>query len=104
MWRVADLNRSFPPTSPQRDEYVRRRQALTIDHPIKANETIGKLEILHTPGHSPDELCMKLDEVIFTGDHVLPEISPHPTMKAEFPPEIKENLPDSYKDPDKWYG
>ena len=43
MWRVADLNRSFPPTSPQRDEYVRRRQALTIDHPIKANETIGKL-------------------------------------------------------------
>ena len=104
MWRVADLNRSFPPTSPQRDEYVRRRQALTIDHPIKPNETIGKLEILHTPGHSPDELCMKLDEVIFTGDHVLPEISPHPTMKAEFPPEIKENLPDSYKDADKWYG
>ena len=104
MWRVAEVNGSFPPTSPQRDEYVKRRQTLRIDHPIKANETVGRLEILHTPGHSPDELCMKLDEVVFTGDHVLPEISPHPTMKVEFPPDIKAGLPDNYKNADNWYG
>ena len=104
MWRVSEINGSFPPSSPQRDEYVRRRQTLKIDHPIAANETIGALEILHTPGHSPDELCMKLDEVVFTGDHVLPEISPHPTMRTEFPPEIRQQLPDAYKNADEWYG
>lgn len=104
MWQVAEANGAFPPVSPQRDEYVSRRQNLRIDHPIKPNEVIGKLELLHTPGHSPDELCMKLDGVVFTGDHVLPEISPHPTMKTEFSPEIQESLPAEYQNAGEWYG
>jgi len=104
MWKVAEDNGAFPPVSPQRDEYVSRRQNLHIDHPIKPDEVIGKLELLHTPGHSPDELCMKLDGVVFTGDHVLPEISPHPTMKTEFSPEIQGSLPPQYQNANDWYG
>ena len=47
---------------------------------------------------------MSLDGVVFTGDHVLPEISPHPTMKTNFSPDIRDNLPGQYQDASKWYG
>ena len=104
MRRVADNNGSFPSESPERDNYIATRKALKIDHPIQHNEMIGNLTLLFTPGHSPDELCMSLDGVVFTGDHVLPEISPHPTMKTNFSPDIRNNLPGQYQDASKWYG
>ena len=28
------------------------------------------LEVLYTPGHADDHLCFRLDEVLFTGDHI----------------------------------
>lgn len=36
------------------------------------------LEVLHTPGHDPSHICLRdsLTEVVFSGDHVLPRISP----------------------------
>lgn len=30
-----------------------------------------ELEVYHTPGHSDDHLCFLLDEVLFTGDHIM---------------------------------
>lgn len=27
-----------------------------------------KLEVIHTPGHTPGSICLKADEVVFTGD------------------------------------
>lgn len=37
------------------------------------------LRAVHTPGHSPGHLCLHLEDGdrLFTGDHVLPEITPH---------------------------
>ena len=29
------------------------------------------LVAVHTPGHTPDHLCYRLDDVVFTGDHVM---------------------------------
>ena len=29
------------------------------------------LQVLHTPGHTDDHLCFKLDDVLFTGDHIM---------------------------------
>jgi len=26
---------------------------------------------VHTPGHTPDHLCFRLDETLFTGDHIM---------------------------------
>jgi glyoxylase-like metal-dependent hydrolase (beta-lactamase superfamily II) len=37
----------------------------------------GKLEVLHTPGHSPGSICLRLGRCLFTGDHVLPDVSPN---------------------------
>ncbi|HEX2315990.1 MAG TPA: MBL fold metallo-hydrolase [Thermomonospora sp.] len=38
-----------------------------------------KLRVLWTPGHSPGHICLHLEDGdrIFTGDHVLPRITPH---------------------------
>src|SRR5690625_7938194 len=37
------------------------------------------LRAVWTPGHSPGHLCLHLadGDVLFTGDHVLPRITPH---------------------------
>ena len=102
--RVAETNEAFRSSSPERDQYLERRKALKIDHPIQPDEQLGDLTLLDAPGHSPDELCMKLDGVVFTGDHVLPEITPHPTMKTEFAPEIKKHLPARYHTESNWFG
>jgi glyoxylase-like metal-dependent hydrolase (beta-lactamase superfamily II) len=35
--------------------------------------TVGSIEVLavHTPGHTPDHLCFRIDGVLFTGDHIM---------------------------------
>jgi glyoxylase-like metal-dependent hydrolase (beta-lactamase superfamily II) len=37
----------------------------------------GHLEVLHTPGHTVGSICLRLASQLFTGDHVLPGISPN---------------------------
>jgi glyoxylase-like metal-dependent hydrolase (beta-lactamase superfamily II) len=38
---------------------------------------VGPFEFFHVPGHSAGHVVIRLDEVLFSGDHVLEEISPH---------------------------
>lgn len=38
---------------------------------------VGEVELTHVPGHCPGEVVMRLDDVLLSGDHVLPDISPH---------------------------
>ena len=35
------------------------------------------LEVLHTPGHTQGSICLRHGRYVFTGDHVLPTISPN---------------------------
>jgi len=37
----------------------------------------GALEVLHTPGHTLGSICLKYGRTLFSGDHVLPQISPN---------------------------
>lgn len=34
-------------------------------------------EVFHAPGHCPGQVCLKLDDILFTADHVLDKITPH---------------------------
>jgi glyoxylase-like metal-dependent hydrolase (beta-lactamase superfamily II) len=36
-----------------------------------------RLEVIHTPGHSAGSVCLRMDDCLFSGDHVLPRISPN---------------------------
>jgi glyoxylase-like metal-dependent hydrolase (beta-lactamase superfamily II) len=33
--------------------------------------------VYHTPGHCPGQVCLQLDDVLFSADHILPRTSPH---------------------------
>jgi len=78
--------------------YLESRQNLIVDHPVTNDEEFGKTQVIYAPGHSPDELCLAFDGVVFTGDHVLPEITPHPTMKATYRDDVKNVIPTEYRD------
>jgi glyoxylase-like metal-dependent hydrolase (beta-lactamase superfamily II) len=36
----------------------------------------GRFRVYHTPGHCPGQVCLQLDDVLFTADHVLPHTTP----------------------------
>jgi hydroxyacylglutathione hydrolase len=37
----------------------------------------GELEVIHTPGHSLGSICLRWGRHLFSGDHVLPDVSPN---------------------------
>ena len=37
----------------------------------------GQIEVIHTPGHTMGSICLKFGRYLFSGDHVLPDISPN---------------------------
>ncbi len=101
----ANSTRSRTDTSWTMDHaYVDGRKTLEVSNKIGDNDQFGDMKFIHTPGHSPDELCLTLDGLVFTGDHVLPEITPHPTTKVSYAEEIKRSLPEEYHDADGLYG
>lgn len=36
-----------------------------------------RMLVHHTPGHCPGQVCLQIDEVLLSADHVLPHTSPH---------------------------
>ena len=84
--------------------YSDSRKGVSVDRVIQGGESVGEMSFLYTPGHSPDEVCVALDGVIFTGDHVLPEITPHPTIKAPFAKHVLEGIPPGFEDSSRSYG
>lgn len=72
--------------------------ALKIENPIrelKDGEIIElndlSLEIIHTPGHTPGSICLKCDEILFTGDTLF-----HKGVgRTDFPGSSFEKLKDS---------
>ena len=40
-------------------------------------QSLPGIEILHVPGHCPGQICLRLDDVLLTADHVLAETTPH---------------------------
>jgi glyoxylase-like metal-dependent hydrolase (beta-lactamase superfamily II) len=38
---------------------------------------IGRMEIFHVPGHCPGQIIIRLDDVLLSGDHILPDTTPH---------------------------
>ena len=80
------------------------RGDLEVSRRIRDGDRSGDLGFLHTPGHSPDEICATLDGVVFTGDHVLPEITPHPTTKLRHSVNVKRGFGDEAGEEDAYYG
>ncbi len=70
----------------------------------EAREVATGVSVLHVPGHSPDCIAVLLkNEVILTGDTVLPEITPHPSREQYFE-NTRCMLPSHYASADQLYG
>ena len=84
--------------------HVETRKELRVSQRVTDGDRLGGMSFLHTPGHTPEELCVALNGLVFTGDHVLPEITPHPTTQLRYAPTVRDALPTSYRDEGETYG
>jgi glyoxylase-like metal-dependent hydrolase (beta-lactamase superfamily II) len=39
--------------------------------------TVGGMDVFHVPGHCPGQVCLRVDDVLLTADHVLSKTTPH---------------------------
>ena len=98
------MNKNDRPDSDRHKKYEELRKNLKISKTVSDGETANGFTFFHTPGHTADELTIKFGSMFFTGDHVLPEISPHPTMKASFQKSILDSMPKKYKNVESFFG
>ena len=84
-------------------EHHRRALELRLDMEVTDGLRSEGLTYYYTPGHSPDELCIQFDNFMFTGDHVLPQITPHPSV-ARSHSSFRPNLPEQYRTDNRIYG
>jgi len=85
-------------------DYYNARKLTKVTSSLVDGRTVGDIKVLSTPGHSPDQICLQVDDLLFTGDHVLPEITPHPTTNMVFRKEYNESFPTEIIDSNKLYG
>ncbi|MEW6529400.1 MAG: MBL fold metallo-hydrolase [Thermodesulfobacteriota bacterium] len=86
-------------------DYHQERRSFKITPIGQDDHDLGPgISVLHVPGHSPDCLAFVIDdEVMLTGDTILPEITPHPTREAFFEG-TRCMLPSHYDRADQLYG
>jgi len=52
--------------------------SIPVEIALTSSESLlGPIGVLHVPGHCPGQIVLRVDDVLLTGDHVLPETSPH---------------------------
>jgi len=63
-------------------------EPVEIDNTLKDGDTLDfgevKLRVVHCPGHSEGSMCLydEKRKLLFSGDHILKEITPNPFMSA----------------------
>jgi glyoxylase-like metal-dependent hydrolase (beta-lactamase superfamily II) len=53
-------------------------QSVEVDRALRDGDRIvNGYRVHHTPGHCPGQICLEVDDFLFTADHVLSRITPH---------------------------
>jgi glyoxylase-like metal-dependent hydrolase (beta-lactamase superfamily II) len=80
---------TFPTSRITPTERRRFNNPVMPDSTLRGEETIStgifNLEVLWTPGHSPGHICLyeKNQKILFSGDHVLPAITPNISLQPQ---------------------
>ncbi|MGC8495156.1 MAG: MBL fold metallo-hydrolase, partial [Syntrophobacteraceae bacterium] len=83
-------------------DYHAERAKLTISD-LEMNGGAG-IEVLHTPGHSPDAVALFIDgEALLPGDTILPGITPHPSQERFFDI-VRPALPKKWREAQELFG
>ncbi|RMG95929.1 MAG: MBL fold metallo-hydrolase [Chloroflexi bacterium] len=43
----------------------------------EGQSTVGDLQVYHVPGHCPGQVCLQVDDILLTADHILSYTTPH---------------------------
>jgi glyoxylase-like metal-dependent hydrolase (beta-lactamase superfamily II) len=52
-------------------------KSVPVDRTLTDGAVVHGAIAHHTPGHCPGQVCLQVDNVLLTADHVLPRITPH---------------------------
>ncbi len=88
--RLNDFMKNAGVTDAQRETLLKvYRMAKLTYHSVPVDFTyeaqgmrLAPFEMLHTPGHCSGHVVIRLEDVLFTGDHVLGDISPHQSPES----------------------
>lgn len=51
-------------------------RSVKVDDVLRDGDTLdGVFQVIHVPGHCPGQVCLRIDDVLLTADHVLPDVA-----------------------------
>ncbi len=56
--------------------------SIDVDFSIGDEEIIDGLEFIHSPGHCPGQVCIRLGNILLSADHVLSRTTPHQSPES----------------------
>ncbi len=56
--------------------------SIDVDINLLDEQVIDGLEFIHTPGHCPGQVCIRLGDVLLSADHVLSHTTPHQSPES----------------------
>ena len=56
--------------------------SVDVDFGISDEQVIHGMEFIHTPGHCPGQVCIRLGDVLLSADHVLSRTTPHQSPES----------------------
>lgn len=64
-------------------EYSKRNlSAISVEYSLADGTELDGLRFLHVPGHCPGQVCIELDDVLITADHILSRTTPHQSPES----------------------
>ena len=84
-------------------DHERLSGQLKVNNIVRDGLVADGLTFYYTPGHSPDEICIQFEKFLFSGDHILPQITPHPSVSISYK-KFQQILPEEYRSENKYYG
>lgn len=61
-------------------------QSVDVAFTLDEGEVLdGLFRFYHTPGHCPGQLCIQIDDILLTADHVLSQTTPHQAPESVTP-------------------
>jgi len=76
-----------PPT--QRDSLFamygfakKQLSSMPVDFSLEDEQDLDGMQFIHTPGHCPGQVCIRLGDLLLSADHVLSQTTPHQSPES----------------------
>jgi len=56
--------------------------SVNVELSLAEDAPLDGMRFIHTPGHCPGQVCIQLDDVLLSADHILAQITPHQSPES----------------------